>query len=141
MKQTYHVNESELQLLAERLAKQSKPGSIIYLKGQLGAGKTTFARAFIRACGFTGKIKSPTFTLVEGYEIDGKSIYHFDLYRLKGEEELEYIGLQDYFTAESICLIEWPEKAQSTLPSSTVCCTITIAEQEDYREVMVEVDE
>lgn len=103
------------------LAIAIQPGLTIYLHGDLGAGKTTLARGLLHALGYVGKVKSPTYTLVECYEIAAKSaqplnIYHFDLYRFHDDEEWEAAGFRDYFNANSVCLIEWPEKAQQCLP-------------------------
>lgn len=114
--------------LGAKLAQKSKSGDVIYLIGELGAGKTTLVRGFLRSLGHKGKVKSPTYTLVEPYEIVGKKIYHFDLYRLLDPEELEHIGIRDYFTDKSICLIEWPERAYNMLPSANIICTIEIIE-------------
>lgn len=102
---------------------------IIFLHGSLGAGKTTLVRGFMRGLGYEKKIKSPTYTLVEPYEIKDLKIFHFDFYRLKEAEELYYIGIQDYFSKDAICLIEWPEKGSSLLPPADLSCYITITRQ------------
>ena len=115
------------------LAKVLEPGLTIYLHGDLGAGKTTLVRGLIHALGYAGKVKSPTYTLVEQYPVqhNGASynIYHFDLYRFNDEEEWEAAGFRDYFNAESVCLIEWPEKAAHVLPLPDINLTFTILDQ------------
>jgi tRNA threonylcarbamoyladenosine biosynthesis protein TsaE len=130
--------ESEQAMLefASRVAKAIESGAVIFLNGPLGAGKTTFTRGFLRAFGYHGKVKSPTYTLVEPYEFDGQVIFHFDFYRLDNASELEHIGLNEYFTRHSICLIEWPEKGFPLLPTPDVICDIAFAGE--GREVRVE---
>lgn len=91
--------------------------ALIFLEGNLGAGKTTFVRGLLRAAGVTGAIKSPTYSLVEEYEIGERKIFHFDLYRLAEPDELEWIGIDDYLNQNALCFIEWAQKGAGILPS------------------------
>lgn len=107
-----------------RLGRIVKGGLNIWLRGDLGAGKTTSVRGLLRGLGFDGKVKSPTYTLVEPYVISGIYFYHFDLYRFVDPEEWEAAGFRDYFNAQSVCVIEWPDKAGDLLPPADIVVTL-----------------
>lgn len=98
---------------------------VLTLSGNLGSGKTTLSRGIIQAYGHHGAVKSPTYTLVEPYEIGAIRLYHFDLYRLEDPEELEFLGIWDYLTEEALCIFEWPEKAGELLPPGDLAISLT----------------
>ena len=118
------TSEEDTMFVAGLFAKAIGAGGVIYLEGDLGAGKTTFVRGFMRGLGFLDAVKSPTFTLVEPYELGRGQVYHFDLYRLGHPEELEYLGVDDYFNENALRLIEWPEKGSGYLPDCDILLSI-----------------
>jgi len=122
-------SEDEMSRFAEKLSQVCPSRITIYLEGDLGTGKTTFVRCFLKALGFKERVKSPTFTLLETYQVANKTIYHFDLYRLKDPEELEYIGIRD-FDEEAICFVEWAEKGEAHLPLADLICKLAIVDQD-----------
>jgi tRNA threonylcarbamoyladenosine biosynthesis protein TsaE len=112
-----------------QLGQHCPAGSKLYLQGELGAGKTTLVRGFLRARAYQGTVKSPTYTLVEPYEFAHTKVFHFDLYRLRDADELENIGFRDYFDGAGICLVEWPEKAAALLQTPDLSININILAQ------------
>ena len=105
---------------AARLAPCIRPGMVVHLHGDLGAGKTTLVRGLLHALGYQGRVKSPTYTLLEQYRAGGLHLRHFDLYRFHDKDEWEAVGFRDEFDGRNVCLVEWPEKAQALMPQADV---------------------
>jgi tRNA threonylcarbamoyladenosine biosynthesis protein TsaE len=124
----YLEDESITLTLGTEIATILRPGLVIFLKGNLGAGKTTLARGILRGLGYRGKVKSPTYNLVELYNFSRLYFYHFDFYRFDDPIEWEEAGLREYFNADSICLVEWPEKAEKLLPVADLQISFNIIE-------------
>ena len=127
--------DADTQALGQRLARVVRPGDVIFLRGKLGAGKTTLVRGFLREMGHVGTVKSPTYTLVEPYEYNNLLIYHFDLYRFSGPIDFISAGFEDYFTESSICLLEWPEHAETLLQSPDF--DIQLSHIDNHRQVTI----
>ena len=109
-------DEAAVARLAAKFAAELQPPMVVYLVGDLGAGKTTFARAYIHALGFRGYVKSPSYGLLETYETGGQSVLHLDLYRIEDPEELEFLAIRDLYTEDSVLLVEWPDRGANFLP-------------------------
>lgn len=129
------VGEAEMMQLGARLTEELAGGQVVELSGDLGAGKTTLVRGMLRGLGFEGRVKSPSYGLVESYEINGLRIHHLDLYRLGEPEELDFIGLEDLIGPASVLLIEWPERGRGRLPEPGI--RIRIEHQGEQRRVVV----
>ncbi|MEO8010033.1 MAG: tRNA (adenosine(37)-N6)-threonylcarbamoyltransferase complex ATPase subunit type 1 TsaE [Dokdonella sp.] len=112
------LDEAQLQAVARALASTIGDGGIVYLIGDLGAGKTTFARAMLQALGVGERVKSPTYSLIETYMTDTRAIHHLDLYRIGDPSELEWLGLADLSTAVAVMLVEWPQRGLGALPAA-----------------------
>ena len=121
-------DEAATLALGGALAALLVPGLLIFLEGDLGVGKTTVVRGLLRALGYSGKVKSPTYTLVELYVISGLNLYHFDFYRFNQPEEYLDAGLDEYFQGTGVCLVEWPDKAGAYLPVADLCLRLSHAQ-------------
>jgi tRNA threonylcarbamoyladenosine biosynthesis protein TsaE len=129
---TAHLHEEAGTLaLGASLARALQPGLTIYLHGDLGAGKTALTRAMLHALGHTGHVKSPTYTLAEPYTVTigdaSVQVIHFDLYRMASAEEFLDAGFREYFNQQTICIIEWPEKAETVLPPPDISISLAVA--------------
>jgi len=132
------VDEAATAQIATQIAKVFLSG-VVYFVGGLGAGKTTFTRAWLNAKGHVGAVKSPTYTLVEPYQIAGQSVFHFDLYRLNDPFELELMGIRDYLEdPHALLLIEWPQNGELVIPHADLQLSLKIAEDEVTRHLKIE---
>ncbi len=114
-------------VLADELLANYGANALVYLHGDLGAGKTTLVRGILRALGHSGVVKSPTYTLLEPYDINGIKVFHFDLYRVNDPQELEFVGVDEIVDGPGIKIFEWPERAQSWLPEPVVEVFLSIS--------------
>jgi len=119
--------EADTLAFGAELAPHLQPGLVIYLSGELGAGKTTLARGILRALGYDGRVKSPSFALVEPYPLSRLYLYHFDFYRFTDPRELGEAGFREYFSPETVCLVEWPENAAGVVPPADIRIQLTAA--------------
>ncbi|MGE0876100.1 MAG: tRNA (adenosine(37)-N6)-threonylcarbamoyltransferase complex ATPase subunit type 1 TsaE [Burkholderiales bacterium] len=120
-------DEAATLALGAALAAGARPGLVLYLSGELGAGKTTLVRGLLRALGYPGRVKSPTYTLVEPYAVSRLDLYHFDFYRFKDETEWVSSGFREYFNPDTLCVVEWPEKAANLLAPADLVVTMQIS--------------
>lgn len=133
---TFLQDETETVAWGSALSAVLVPGVVVFLEGELGAGKTTLTRGVLRALGHEGAVKSPTYTLCEPYLLEsGQQLCHFDLYRLSDPEELEYLGFRDYLAGDAILFIEWPSRGEGWLPTADL--TVSLSEVRGGREVVV----
>ena len=122
------AGESSTLKLGERLTRCIAPGLKIYLSGELGTGKTTLVRGLLRALGYRGRVKSPTFTLVELYKLSRLDLYHFDFYRFKDPTEWADAGFREEFAGSGVCIVEWPERAAGELPVADLTIRLEYAD-------------
>jgi tRNA threonylcarbamoyladenosine biosynthesis protein TsaE len=122
----YLCNQAATEALGAALAQALQPGLVIWLEGDLGAGKTTFTRGLLHALGHTGSVKSPTYTLIEVYAVSRMSLYHFDFYRFTHPDEFLEAGLDEYFGTDAVCLVEWADKAAPHVPSPDIVLRLRV---------------
>ena len=123
-------------ILFDFLPKKAKKATLLFFEGNLGVGKTTICKGILNSSGYDGIVKSPTYNLVETYELASSRYHHFDFYRLGSPEELDYIGIRDYFQSGDICLVEWPDRGKGVLPLPDLC--FKISAKRNGRELNIE---
>ncbi|URJ30631.1 tRNA (adenosine(37)-N6)-threonylcarbamoyltransferase complex ATPase subunit type 1 TsaE [Candidatus Blochmannia vicinus (nom. nud.)] len=131
-------DESKTLLLGAALASVCVRSCVVYLNGYVGSGKSVFCKGFLHALGHVGHINSPTYTLIESYILTHWHVYHFDFYRLTSSEELEYMGIRDYFDGHAVCLIEWPKQGMGFLPTEDIAVTMNYHDCKESRKVVIE---
>lgn len=134
----YLSEESDTLAFGAALAALLHPGLVIYLSGELGSGKTTLARGILRGLGHAGRVKSPSYPLVELYKLSRLYLYHFDFYRFTSPQELGEAGFREHFSPDAVCLVEWPEKAAGALPAADIKITMTV--QGSGRQLEIDAD-
>lgn len=137
MQKFYSESDSQTIKIAEGFAQTLSPGAVVCLFGEMGVGKTVFTNGLCRALGVTDYVSSPTFTVVNEYDGDGFSIYHFDMYRIEDEDELLEIGFEEYLTSGGVCIIEWPENVINSLPKKRIDIEILRGENFSERTIII----
>ena len=140
MKNYESFSENDTFEIAKNIAKELKKGSIVCLDGDLGVGKTIFAKGFAKGLGIEDDITSPTFTLVQSYESLDNVLHHFDVYRISDESEMDEIGYEEYFFSDAICLIEWSSLITDLIPENAIRISIEkdMKKGFDYRNINIE---
>ena len=131
------TGSDETEMLGAALWKALPHNCILFLYGDLGAGKTTLVRGMLRAAGYMGAVKSPTYSLVEEYQLPDRQVFHFDFYRLQDPEELEWMGMNDYLQQQALCCIEWPQMGEGYLPPADV--EVRLSHQGEGRSIEINV--
>lgn len=126
-------NELDTREFGKELAKKLKPGDVVALIGELGTGKTTLTKSIAEGLGITGMITSPTFTIVQEYHAGRLPLYHFDVYRLNGPEEMDELGYEEYFFGQGVCVVEWADQIMELIPEGSIVIRIEYGEKEDER--------
>jgi tRNA threonylcarbamoyladenosine biosynthesis protein TsaE len=126
-------SEKQTEELGLKLAEELKPGTVIALIGDLGSGKTALTKALAKGLGIEEQVTSPTFTIIQEYSGGRLPLYHFDVYRLEGEEDMYELGYEDYFYGDGVCVVEWADQIKELLPKNTIYINIDYGSQENER--------